>query len=88
MKFNDMKPQVFALAQEAENEIRSQFERIDRIAQLNTLKVMQAFQDNKVSDSCLPERPAMATTMSAGKCSTRSMHKFFARMQHLFASVL
>lgn len=52
MKFNDMNPQVFALAQEAENEIRSQFERIDRIAQLNTLKVMQAFQDNKVSDSC------------------------------------
>lgn len=52
MKFNDMKPQIFALAQEAENEIRSQFERIDRIAQLNTLKVMQAFQDNKVSDSC------------------------------------
>lgn len=52
MKFNDMKPQVFALAQETENEIRSQFERIDRIAQLNTLKVMQAFQDNKVSDSC------------------------------------
>lgn len=52
MKFNDMKPQVFALAKEAENEIRSQFERIDRIAQLNTLKVMQAFQDNKVSDSC------------------------------------
>lgn len=52
MKFNDMKPQVFAIAQEAENEIRSQFERIDRIAQLNTLKVMQAFQDNKVSDSC------------------------------------
>ena len=52
MKFNDMKPQAFALAQEAENEIRSQFERIDRIAQLNTLKVMQAFQDNKVSDSC------------------------------------
>lgn len=52
MKFNDMKPQVFTLAQEAENEIRLQFERIDRIAQLNTLKVMQAFQDNKVSDSC------------------------------------
>ena len=52
MKFSDMKPQVFSLAQEAENEIRSQFERIDRIAQLNTLKVMQAFQDNKVSDSC------------------------------------
>lgn len=52
MKFSDMKPQVFSLAQEAENEIGPQFERIDRIAQQNTLKVMQAFQDNKVSDSC------------------------------------
>ena len=52
MKCSDMKPQVFSLAQEAENEIRPQFERIDRIAQQNTLKVMQAFQDNKVSDSC------------------------------------
>lgn len=52
MKFSDMKPQVFSLAQEAENEIRPQFGRIDRIAQQNTLKVMQAFQDNKVSDSC------------------------------------
>ena len=52
MKLSDMKPQVFSLAQEAENEIRPQFERIDRIAQQNTLKVMQAFQDNKVSDSC------------------------------------
>lgn len=52
MKFSDMKPQVFSLAHEAENEIRPQFERIDRIAQQNTLKVMQAFQDNKVSDSC------------------------------------
>lgn len=52
MKFSDMKPQVFSLAQEAENEIRPQFERIDRIAQQNTLKVMQAFQNNKVSDSC------------------------------------
>lgn len=37
---------------QAEEEIRPQFERIDRIAMLNTRKVMTAFQDNKVSDSC------------------------------------
>lgn len=52
MKISDIKPQVFELAEQAEKQITPQFERIDRIAQLNTLKVMQAFQDNKVSDSC------------------------------------
>lgn len=52
MKITDIKPQVFELAKQAEDEIRAQFERIDRIAEKNTIKVMQAFQDNKVSDSC------------------------------------
>ena len=52
MKISDIKPQVFELAKQAEKQILPQFERIDRIAQLNTIKVMQAFQDNKVSDSC------------------------------------
>lgn len=52
MKISEIKPCVFELAAEAEKEIRPGFERIDRIAQSNTLKVMQAFQDNKVSDAC------------------------------------
>ena len=52
MKISEMKPQIFELARQAEKEIMPQFERIDRIAQANTIKVMQAFQDNKVSDAC------------------------------------
>lgn len=52
MNVNDIKPEVYKLARQAEEEIRPQFERIDRIAMLNTRKVMTAFQDNKVSDSC------------------------------------
>ena len=52
MNVNDRKPEVYELARQAEEEIRPQFERIDRIAMLNTRKVMTAFQDNKVSDSC------------------------------------
>lgn len=52
MNVNDIKPEVYDLARQAEEEIRPQFERIDRIAMLNTRKVMTAFQDNKVSDSC------------------------------------
>ncbi len=52
MKITDIKPQVFTLAREAENEIKPLFENIDRIAEFNTMKVMQAFQDNKVSEAC------------------------------------
>lgn len=52
MNVNDIRPEVFELAAQAEAELREQFKRIDRIAMANTLKVMAAFQDNKVSDSC------------------------------------
>ena len=52
MKISEIKPQVAELAAAAESELAEQFKRIDAIAQANTLKVMEAFQDNKVSDSC------------------------------------
>lgn len=52
MNVNEIKPEVYELARQAEEEIRPQFERVDRIAMLNTRKVMTAFQDSKVSDSC------------------------------------
>ena len=52
MNVNDIKPEVYELARQAEEEIRPQFERVDRIAMLNTRKMMTAFQDSKVSDSC------------------------------------
>ena len=52
MKISDIKPQVYDMARDAETEIRSVFERIDRIAEKNTVKVMQAFQDNRVSEAC------------------------------------
>lgn len=52
MNVNDIRPEVYELARQAEEETRPQFERVDRIAMLNTRKVMTAFQDNKVSDSC------------------------------------
>ena len=52
MNVNDIRPEVYELARQAEEEIRPQFERIARIAMLNTRKVMTAFQDSKVSDSC------------------------------------
>lgn len=52
MKISDIKPEVFELARQAELDIRPMFEKIDMIAEKNTLKVMQAFQDNRVSEAC------------------------------------
>lgn len=42
---------VRALAAQAEAELAEQFARIDRIAQLNTEKVLAAFAENRVSDT-------------------------------------
>lgn len=52
MRISEIRPEVHELAAAAEAQLREQFRYIDDIAQKNTLKVMEAFQDNKVSDSC------------------------------------
>ena len=52
MKISDIKPEVFALASEAEKEIRQYFDLIDETAQKNTEKVMAAFQDNRDTHAC------------------------------------
>ena len=52
MKISDIRPEIYELAAETEKTIRSVFDGIDEIALHNTRKVMQAFQDNRVSDAC------------------------------------
>lgn len=52
MKISDIKPSVYDIAHKAETSVKPQFDRIERIAEFNTKKVMQAFQDNRVSESC------------------------------------
>ena len=52
MKISDINPEIAALAEEIEGSLRPQFDQIERIAQLNTRKVMEAFEDQRVSDAC------------------------------------
>ena len=52
MKISDIRPEIYELAAETEKTIRPVFDGIDETALLNTRKVMQAFQDNRVSDAC------------------------------------
>ena len=52
MKTADIKPVVFDMAERAQARIRPVFDRIDRTAEINTRKVMAAFQDHRVSEAC------------------------------------
>ena len=52
MKISEIKPQVYEMAERAMARIRPQFDKIDAVAQENTLKVMEAFQEMRVSDGC------------------------------------
>ncbi len=52
MKISDIHPEVYAMGERAEAVCRERFAEIDRVASFNTRKVMEAFQDQRVSDSC------------------------------------
>ena len=52
MKIADIQPRVAEMASLAEDACREQFREIDRVAEINTRRVMEAFQDKRVSDSC------------------------------------
>lgn len=52
MKISEIKPEVYDMAERAMAKIRRRFDEIDAVAECNTRKVMEAFQDNRVSEAC------------------------------------
>lgn len=52
MKISEIKPEVYDMAERAMAKIRRRFDEIDTVAEYNTRKVMEAFQDNRVSEAC------------------------------------
>lgn len=52
MKVTDIRPEVYELSQRAQQRCLHRFQEIDAVAEHNTRRVMAAFQDNRVSDSC------------------------------------
>ena len=46
-------PEVYALGEEILKELKPRFEEIDKVAEINQLKVLKALQDCKVSEACL-----------------------------------
>ncbi len=52
MKISEIKPEVYMLAERAMKKLYPVFDKIDDVAMQNTKKVMEAFQEHKVSESC------------------------------------
>ena len=52
MKISDIRPEVYEMARRAQARISPRFAQIDALAEENTRRVMEAFQDNKVSEAC------------------------------------
>lgn len=52
MKISDIRPEVFEMAERVQSRIAPRFAEIDAVAEQNTRRVMEAFQNNRVSDAC------------------------------------
>ena len=52
MKITEIKPEVYEMAKRAEERLGARFREIDAVAEHNTRKVMEAFQNHRVSDAC------------------------------------
>ena len=52
MKISEIRPEVYELAERAQAKLAGRFREIDLVAEKNTRKVMEAFQNNRVSDAC------------------------------------
>ena len=52
MKISDIRPEVYDMARRAQERIKHRFDAIDAVTEVNTRRVMEAFQDNKVAEAC------------------------------------
>ena len=84
MKISEITTEVYALASEAEKQIRPEFDRIDEIASFNTRKVMAAFQDNRVSDACF----AGTTGYGYDDLGRETLDKIYAQIFHTEAALV
>lgn len=52
MKLSELSPEICAMARRAEARIAPAFSAMEEVAMANTRRVMEAFQDNRVSEAC------------------------------------
>ena len=52
MNISEIKPEVYEMAKRTQEKLGGRFQEIDIVAEHNTRKVMEAFQNHRVSEAC------------------------------------
>ena len=84
MKISDIRNEIYDLAKEIEREIRPVLDRIDSVAEENTRKVMEAFEDNRVSDACF----AGSTGYGYDDLGRETLDRIYAQVFHTEAALV
>ena len=84
MKMTDIRPEVFELAARAQEKLDARFREIDRVAEDNTRKVMQAFQNARVSDACF----AGTTGYGYDDLGRETLDRIYAEIFHTEAALV
>ena len=84
MKLSDIRPEVFELAERAQEKLSARFREIDRTAEENTRKVMLAFQNARVSEACF----AGTTGYGYDDLGRETMDRIYAEIFHTEAALV
>ena len=84
MKLTDIRPEVYALAERAQEKLDARFREIDRTAEENTRKVMQAFQNARVSEACF----AGMTGYGYDDLGRETLDRIYAEIFHTEAALV
>ena len=76
MRISEISPEVYAMADRAQARLTGRFGELDRVAELNTRKVMEAFQEYRVSDACF----AGTTGYGYDDLGRETLDKVYARV--------
>ena len=84
MKISEIRPEVYELAERAQAKLTERFREIDLVAEKNTRKVMEAFQNNRVSDACF----AGTTGYGYDDLGREVLDKIYAEIFHTEAALV
>ncbi len=84
MKLSDIRPEVFELAERAQEKLSARFREIGRTAEENTRKVMLAFQNARVSEACF----AGTTGYGYDDLGRETLDRIYAEIFHTEAALV
>ena len=84
MKISEIRPEVYELAGRAQAKLAGRFREIDLVAEKNTRKVMEAFQNHRVSDACF----AGTTGYGYDDLGREVLDKIYAEIFHTEAALV